>query len=208
MPNGDPILQDILQNIQRQAEHLQSIENTVGTIRNDVAAFRVEITARVAAIETQDAQKFEFQRITYQQASAWVAMANTITWSLGSIFLVAGIIALNGAISTNDLHWRHVAGFGVIALALIWLAIDVLYGISAVSARTQLEEIEEQWVRHGTGFFTRQSKYRALRRLVWGGLVLAMLGMAYGGLIVAKPDLNLPFNNLITDVPMRSVRVP
>jgi Na+-transporting NADH:ubiquinone oxidoreductase subunit NqrB len=203
MPNGEPTLQDILQNIQGQAQQLQSIENTVGTIRDDVAGFRTEITARVAAIETQDAQRFEFQKVLYQQASAWVGMANTITWSLGSIFLVAGIIALNGAINTNDVHWRHVAGFGVIALALIWLLIDVLYGISAVSARNQLEEIEEQWVRHGRGFFARQNKYRALRWIVWGGLVFSMLGMAYGGLIVARPQLNLPFNNLIVDVPIR-----
>lgn len=203
MPDREPTLRDIVEHIQGQERRLETIDNTVAGIRNDITAFRTEITARVAAIETQDAQQFEFQKLMYQQASAWVAMVNTITWTLGSIFLVAGIIALNGAINTNDLHWRHVAGFGVIALALIWLLMDVLYGISAVHARSQLREIEEQWQRHGRGFFLRQKDLRVLHLVVWGVLMLSMIGMAYGGLIVSKPNLNLPLNNLIIDVPTR-----
>lgn len=203
MPDREPTLRDIVEHIQGQERRLETIDNTVAGIRNDITAFRTEITARVTAIETQDAQQFEFQKLMYQQASAWVAMVNTITWTLGSIFLVAGIIALNGAINTNDLHWRHVAGFGVIALALIWLLMDVLYGISAVHARSQLREIEEQWQRHGRGFFLRQKDLRVLHLVVWGVLMLSMIGMAYGGLIVSKPNLNLPLNNLIIDVPTR-----
>ena len=99
--------------------------------------------------------------LSYQQASEWVRMCNTITWSLGSIYVVAAILALNGAMQQSSMVWRSVIGVLVVLLVVAWALIDWSYLQSASSAREHLREIETSWRGQeptGGGFFTRQEQ--------------------------------------------------
>ena len=88
-------------------------------------------------------------------------MCNTITWSLGSIYVVAAILALNGAIQQSSMVWRSVIGVLVVLLVVAWALIDWSYLQSASSAREHLRQIETSWRGQepiGGGFFTRQEQ--------------------------------------------------
>jgi hypothetical protein len=61
--------------------------------------------------------------LSYQQAVEWVRMCNTITWSLGSIDVVAAILALNGAMQQSSMVWRSVIGVLVVFLVVAWALI-------------------------------------------------------------------------------------
>src|SRR5258708_15723272 len=56
--------------------------------------------------EQNDALADEAIKASYQQAADWVKMVNSVTWTLSSIYLVAAIIALNGAMQLKDFPWR------------------------------------------------------------------------------------------------------
>ena len=84
--------------------------------------------------------------LAYQQASDWLRMVNTITWTLSSIFLVGAIIALNGASQNSALpEWRLAAYLLVLILCLIWWRVDWVYTQSAIEARNKLVAIEQNW---------------------------------------------------------------
>ncbi len=85
--------------------------------------------------------------VTYQQAADWLKMVNTVTWTMGSIYLAAAFVALNGALSESlvDTVWRHVIGVAVCALSLIWFHVDNIYSSSAQKARAKLKALEDVW---------------------------------------------------------------
>jgi hypothetical protein len=187
--------------VTQMSKDIKELRQEIVSLRQDVDGLR----NRLAAIETQEVAQLDFRKTTYQQAADWLKMVNAITWSLGSVFLVAGIIALNGAMQMNDSHWRGVVGVGVVTLSLIWIIVDLVYDRSAVAARKQLVRIEDQWGANlDDRFYTRLSKKRASRGMVWVMLIAAMLAMAYAGLIVAKPGLHFPLEDWVVDVPLRT----
>ena len=84
--------------------------------------------------------------LAYGQASDWLRMVNTITWTLSSIFLVGAIIAVNGASQSGvDPAWRIAAYVLVFVLCAIWWRVDWIYAQSAIKARAVLDRIA--WVR-------------------------------------------------------------
>ena len=84
-----------------------------------------ELRTSLDSITTPVTQQSE---LAYQQASDWLRMVNTITWTLSSIFLVGAIIAVNGASQANALpHWRLTAYLLVVILCLIWWRVDWIY---------------------------------------------------------------------------------
>jgi hypothetical protein len=102
-----------------------------------------ELTAKVDDLATPAGERC---KLAYQQASDWLRMVNTITWTLSSIFLVGAIIALNGASQpTADPAWRLGAYLLVFVLCAIWWRVDWIYGQSALKAREMLVRIEENW---------------------------------------------------------------
>jgi hypothetical protein len=127
-------------------------------------------------------------RMFYHQAADWVRTVNTVTWSLGSIYLVAAILALNGAVQQTNQVWRTWIGLGIIALVGIWLVIDGAYLRSARSAREYLKNIERQWPNH-EGFYSNQAPNINTIRLVSALLYISALILALLALLVAFPKL-------------------
>ena len=129
--------------------------------------------------------------LSYQQAAEWVRMCNTVTWSLGSIYVVAAVIALNGAMQQGpSAAWRSVAGWLVVFMVIVWAVIDCAYLRSAKSAREYLRNIETSWREQpvGGGFFVRQQGHPSTFMLVTGLLGLSAFLLGVLGLFVAiKP---------------------
>ncbi len=129
--------------------------------------------------------------MVYQQAADWVRMVNSVTWTLGSIFLLGALITLNGAMQVKDGEaWRTVVGCGVIVLALFWAVIDCIYARSSRRARDAVEKIERKWGDERQ-FFTKQRKGwgKAEGFIINVIIYLTMLIPAYLGLVVARPSL-------------------
>jgi hypothetical protein len=71
-------------------------------------------------------------------------MVNTNVWTLNSIFLVGSIIAFSNAQSAT-LHWKHTAGWIVLALSIVWFFADFSYTIAALRARGILARLENRF---------------------------------------------------------------
>lgn len=88
----------------------------------------------------------DYMSICYQNAGDWIRLANSVTWTLASVYLVAAVLAMNAAMQRAvDDPIRLVLAFVWVALLSIWIAIDRLYLKSARQARTVVERIEESW---------------------------------------------------------------
>jgi len=132
----------------------------------------------------------ERTRLAYQQAADWVKLANNVTWTMSSIYLVGSLLALNGSLSPSVINsaWRPWVGIAVVILSFIWLAFDVIYSFSARSARNWLTATEEGWVAQAQFF---RSQNRAAPQ-IWRWVVAILLWIsicvpAALGLFIAKP---------------------
>ena len=134
--------------VQRPADLQQTITDLRRTIQVMEDKDRLEAQVGDAGEQTT--------RLSYQQGADWVRMCNSISWSLGSIYVVAAIIALNGAMQQGvKPEWRTVIGWVVVFLALAWALIDGAYLWSARTARNYLRSIENKWAErpYCGGFF-------------------------------------------------------
>jgi hypothetical protein len=138
-------------------------------------------------------------KLVYQQAGDWVRMVNTITWTLGSIYLAGSFIVLNAALGPQliDKNWRPLIGLAVVCLCVIWLVVDSVYLWSVSAARRKLVAIEENWP---TKFFKEQENSKFGRYLVVGGLYLSMGLPFFLGLAVARPWLPSHIQALLPDI--------
>ena len=88
---------------------------------------------------------FSSRQLAYQQAAAWVQMANTLTWTLASAYVLASAVTFGAAINAGG----NVLGLGLsifwISLLAIWLDIDQLYLEAAKHAREVLEKLEQDF---------------------------------------------------------------
>lgn len=117
------------------------LENTVTELRHTIEVMQENKRLTEQVTHLGD----ETIRLSYQQAADWVRMSNLVTWSLGSIYVVAAVIALNGAVQQQNEVWRTLIGGVVIFLAVAWALIDFAYLCSIRSARRYLISIENQW---------------------------------------------------------------
>jgi hypothetical protein len=146
----------------------------------------------------------ERSRLAYQQAADWVKLANSITWTMSSIYLVGSLLALNGALAQHLIAtpWRPRIGIAVVTLSVIWLVFDLIYFISARSARKWLAEKEALWDPSAHFFYHQHHEPGAVlgrwvvTLLLWASICVP----ATLGLIVAKPLLPALIANLLVDV--------
>jgi uncharacterized protein YukE len=133
------------------------------------------------------------EKISYQQASDWVRMVNSITWTLSSIYLVGAIIALNGVMQKGvDPAWRFTVGLVVAGLCLVWAAVDVSYVVMSLDARKTLVSIEAEW-KSKFPMYTQQMQRKKLRFFLNFILVyVPILGLFVAALIVAFKKWPLP----------------
>jgi hypothetical protein len=120
-----------------------------------------ELKARVDGLVTP---KGERERLAYQEASHWLRMVNTITWTLGSIFLAGAIIAINGASQNGvDPYWRAAAYILVVILCAVWWRVDFIYSQSAIKAREFLVSVERVWA-DADAFYRSQNDALSVKR--------------------------------------------
>jgi hypothetical protein len=143
-------------------------------------------------------------RLAYQQAADWVKLANSVTWTMSSIYLVGSLLALNGALAQHLIAtpWRPRIGIAVVILSVIWLVFDVVYFVSARSARKWLAEKEALWDPSAHFFYRQYHRPGAVfgrwvvTLLLWASICVP----ATLGLIVAKPLLPEFVANLLVDI--------
>src|ERR1700720_2840718 len=95
------------QNVQQQIAELgQGIQLQRGVdLHQSISDLREQIQALQQDRRPPEQVADQRTSLSYQQASEWVRMCNTITWSLGSIYVVAAILALNGAMQQSSMVW-------------------------------------------------------------------------------------------------------
>jgi hypothetical protein len=188
---------ELTQTVQQQiAELSQGIQLQRGAdLHQSILDLREQIQALQQDRRPPEQVADQRTTLSYQQASEWVRMCNTITWSLGSIYVVAAILALNGAMQQSSMVWRSVVGALVVLLVVAWALIDWSYLQSASSARKHLREIETGWRGQepiGGGFFTRQEQrhkfaFELVRFVLGASAALLFVGQSFGSRAVA-PD--------------------
>jgi hypothetical protein len=160
------------------------LENTVTELRHTIEVMLENKRLSEQVTHLGD----ETIRLSYQQAADWVRMSNLVTWSLGSIYVVAAVIALNGAMQQQNQIWRALIGGVVIFLAVMWALVDFSYLCSSRSARRYLISIENQWPDRQPlprGFFIGQQRHRYLFGLVTALLYASALVLAGLALVIA-----------------------
>jgi hypothetical protein len=132
-------------------------------------------------------------RLAYQQAADWVKLANNVTWTMSSIYLVGSLLALNGSLSQQviDTPWRPRVGLAVAILSVLWLVFDVVYFSSARSALSWLAATEARWEEPARFFYGQYYRptFAVGRWAVTVCLWISIFVPAWLGLIVAKPLL-------------------
>jgi uncharacterized membrane protein YgcG len=95
------------QNVQQQIAELgQGIQLQRGAdLHQSISDLREQIQALQQDRRPPEQVADQRTTLSYQQAAEWVRMCNTITWSLGSIYVVAAILALNGAMQQSSMVW-------------------------------------------------------------------------------------------------------
>ena len=106
--------------------------------------------ARVKFVSDAD---IEAHARTYQHATEWVRMCNSITWTVASVYLVSAVLAMNTAVSRPaGSHERTVIGVILILLLVVWLLVDFVYLRSAAHARNEIEKLETKDTFRGVHF--------------------------------------------------------
>jgi hypothetical protein len=164
------------------------LEQTITDLRQHIVAAQenARLAGQAALLEDENL------RMSYQQAGDWVRMSNTVMWSLGSIYIVAAIIALNGAVQSTVATWRTAVGMIVALLALTWLVADIAYSSSTRAARKYLRDVEARWPARDPlprGFYTGQHPLRSLSYLVTALLYLSAIVLGVLALAIAFPQL-------------------
>jgi hypothetical protein len=142
--------------------------------------------------------------LAYQHAGDWVRLANTITWTLASVYLVAAVFAMNAAVQrAEDDPVRLVLAILWIALLSIWLAIDNMYLSSAQQARHVLERIEAEWPQPYQ-FYTQQKRagLAGSRRLT-GLLYLSATVIVLAWVTIVTPVVCKPCAELMKEAGVR-----
>lgn len=79
----------------------------------------------------------------YGEASHWVRMANTLTWTIGGLFVPSSLAAVALVVSRPVPEpGRVLLAVASLALFGFWIYVSRLYGTSAAIARDVLEHIE------------------------------------------------------------------
>ena len=93
-------------------------------------------------------------------------LANNVTWTMSSIYLVGSLLALNGSLTQQviDTPWRPRVGLAVVILSVIWLMFDVVYFFSARSARSWLAATEARWEAPARFFYGQHHSAAASER--------------------------------------------
>jgi hypothetical protein len=174
-----------LASLQTSLQELEtSVQNLSATVTN--LASTAQNNATVAT------WKEERVRLAYTQAADWLKLANNVTWTMSSIYLVGSLIALNGALSQSVIGtiWRPIVGLAVVAISIIWVIFDVVYSYAARSARDWLVATESHWDTSAQ-FYSgqRNSTAKAGRWAVTMFLWLSICVPAVLGVIIAKPIL-------------------
>jgi hypothetical protein len=159
---------------------------------------RLEDTLAALTPEPQDQKEVarwdeERMRLAYQQAADWVKLANNVTWTMTSIYLIGALLALNGSLNQQVINtpWRPWVGLAVVLLSIVWLIVDFVYLLSARSARNVLAATEALWKEHSRFFYGQHHNITAVVGR-WTVTILLWLSIwvpAALGLIVAKPLL-------------------
>jgi hypothetical protein len=172
-----------------------TFNQAVGGLQTRIAALEADKESLTTQTTLSDQGKLVVQRdidrskIAHQQASDWVRMVNSITWTLSSIYLVGAIIALNGASQSKDPVWRVVVGWAVAGLGVVWLLVDWVYARSSAVARSKLVALEASWDEDAAFY-----RYQAAQ-LKWGPTLISVLimvpvlGVIWLGLVLAMPSL-------------------
>jgi hypothetical protein len=182
------------------------VRSRVATLADLIIQIRGELeqlgptdAQRVATVE----QNEERTRLAYQQAADWVKLANNVTWTMSSIYLVGSLLALNGSLTQQLINtpWRPWVGIAVVGLSFIWLAFDLIYSCSARSARNWLAATEARWVTEAQ-FFSSQNSW-GVRVGRWAVAILLWISIcvpAALGLFVAKPILPTCLGSFFPDI--------
>jgi len=141
-------------------------------------------------------------KMVYAEAGNWVRMVNTITWTLGSIFLVGAIIATN-VLTAQTSPWRGTVALWIIFLCLIWLLIDILYWVSIWTPRSILESVEKDFKNAALRLYTRQQMGYGNRVRFWVNVLTWVLPVVVGlfALIVGWADIKKSVGYIVGAIP-------
>lgn len=104
-----------------------------------------------------EGQMSDQDKAAYSEASQWVRLTNTVSWTLliAAVPILVGLLA--GAAATSASISKWILAGGSAFLAAVWFYVDYLYEKSTVGARMVLVAIEEA-NRFAHQFYTGQQK--------------------------------------------------
>ncbi len=85
------------------------------------------------------------KEIVYQEAGHWLRMANTLTWSIGAIFMPMILGAVVLALRKEKCSDKLLLAGGSFLVWFVWFCMIMLYRRSTAPVRTVLETIESEW---------------------------------------------------------------
>jgi len=129
--------------------------------------------------------------LCYQHAGDWVRLANSLTWTIASVYLVSAVLAMNGALQRAEEDYMRIVIAAVwIALLVMWLIIDNIYLGSARHARRIIERIEEDWP-PPLQFYTSQKRDGIGGSGILTGLLYASAAtLAAAWLVIVAPTVS------------------